>query len=85
MGDGCLAGGDGVGTRPMRAWRAMDTSFRVSGRCPNQWPKRIRLLREGCVDESKIITRSSGLSDIEAGIRQVVARDDGVIKIIVKP
>ena len=80
-----LAGPNDVVKVPMLASLAMDKTIRFSWLYPNQWPNTIRLLREGIVDTSKIITHSIALSDIDAGIRQVVAREDGVIKIIVKP
>ncbi len=80
-----LAGPNDVVKVPMLASLAMDKTIRFSWLYPNQWPNTIRLLREGIVDTSKIITHSIPLSEIDAGIRQVVARDDGVIKIIVKP
>jgi threonine dehydrogenase-like Zn-dependent dehydrogenase len=80
-----LAGPDDVVKLPMLASLAMDKTIRFSWLYPNQWPNTIRLLREGLVDTSKIITHSIALDKIDEGIRQVVARDDGVIKIIVKP
>ena len=80
-----LAGPNDVVKVPMLASLAMDKTIRFSWLYPNQWPNTIRLLREGVVDTSKIITHSIALDNIDEGIRQVVARDDGVIKIIVKP
>jgi threonine dehydrogenase-like Zn-dependent dehydrogenase len=80
-----LAGPNDVVKVPMLASLAMDKTIRFSWLYPNQWPNTIRLLREGIVDTSKIITHSIPLGEIDAGIRQVVARDDNVIKIIVKP
>jgi threonine dehydrogenase-like Zn-dependent dehydrogenase len=80
-----LAGPGDVVKLPMLASLAMDKTIRFSWLYPNQWPNTIRLLREGIVDTSKIITHSIPLGEIDAGIRQVVARDDNVIKIIVKP
>ena len=80
-----LAGPDDIVKLPMLSSLAMDKTIRFSWLYPNQWPNTIRLLREGVVDTSKIITHSIALDEIDAGIRQVVARDDGVIKIIVKP
>jgi threonine dehydrogenase-like Zn-dependent dehydrogenase len=80
-----LAGPDDTVKLPMLSSLAMDKTIRFSWLYPNQWPNTIRLLREGIVDTSRIITHSIALDEIDAGIRQVVARDDGVIKIIVKP
>src|SRR6478735_639455 len=80
-----LAGPNDIVKLPMLSSLAMDKTIRFSWLYPNQWPNTIRLLREGVVDTSKIITHSIALDEIDAGIRQVVARDDGVIKIIVKP
>jgi threonine dehydrogenase-like Zn-dependent dehydrogenase len=80
-----LAGPNDVVRLPMLSSLAMDKTIRFSWLYPNQWPNTIRLLREGVVDTSKIITHSIELDRIDEGIRQVVARDDGVIKIIVKP
>ena len=59
----------------------MDLKFLAAG----QWPNTIRLLREGIVDTSRIITHSIPLDRIDEGIRTVVGRDDGVVKIVVKP
>jgi L-iditol 2-dehydrogenase len=80
-----LAGPDDIVKLPMLSSLAMDKTIRFSWLYPNQWPNTIRLLREGVVDTSRIITHSIELDRIDEGIRQVVARDDGVIKIIVKP
>ena len=80
-----LAGPNDVVKLPMLSSLAMDKTIRFSWLYPNQWPNTIRLLREGVVDTSEIITHSIELDRIDEGIRQVVARDDGVIKIIVKP
>jgi len=80
-----LAGPTDFVKLPMLASLAMDKTIRFSWLYPNQWPSTIRLLREGIVDTSKIITHSIPLDRLDEGIRQVVAREDGVIKIIVKP
>ena len=79
-----LAGPNDVVKVPMLASLAMDKTIRFSWLYPNQWPNTIRLLREGIVDTPKIITHSIALSAIDSVIRQVVPRDDGVIKNIVK-
>ena len=80
-----LAGPEDVVRVPALASLAMDKTIRFSWLYPNQWPNTIRLLREGIVDTSRIITHSIPLDRIDDGIRQVVAREDGVIKIIVNP
>jgi 2-desacetyl-2-hydroxyethyl bacteriochlorophyllide A dehydrogenase len=80
-----LAGPEDTVHVPTLASLVMDKTIRFSWLYPNQWPSTIRLLREGIVDTSKIITHSIPLEQIDAGIRQVVAREDGVIKIVVKP
>ena len=80
-----LAGPDDVVKVPMLASLAQDKTIRFSWLYPNQWPKTIRLLREGVVDTDKIITHSIALDAINEGIEQVINREDGVIKIVVKP
>jgi L-iditol 2-dehydrogenase len=80
-----LAGPEDVVRVPMLVALTQDKSIRFSWLYPNQWPKTIRLLREGIVDTSKIITHSIALDRIDEGIQQVIARDDGVIKIVVTP
>ena len=45
-----LAGPDDVVKVPMLASLAQDKTIRFSWLYPNQWPKTIRLLREGVVD-----------------------------------
>jgi L-iditol 2-dehydrogenase len=62
-----------------------DKTIRFSWLYPNQWPKTIRLLREGIVDTSKIITHTGPLDSIDEAIQRVSDRDDGVIKYVVKP
>jgi L-iditol 2-dehydrogenase len=80
-----LAGPEDTVRVPTLASLVMDKTIRFSWLYPNQWPSTIRLLREGIVDTSQIITHSIPLEQIDAGIRQVVAREDGVVKIVVKP
>ena len=80
-----LAGPDDVVAVPMLASLAQDKTIRFSWLYPNQWPKTIRLLREGVVDTDKLITHSIPLDAINEGIEQVINREDGVIKIVVKP
>ena len=81
-----LAGPNDIVKLPMLASLAMDKTIRFSWLYPNQWPNTIRLLREGVVDtveDHHPLDRARRAST--TGIGQVVARDDGVIKIIVKP
>ncbi len=80
-----LAGPADIVKVPMLASLAQDKTIRFSWLYPNQWPKTIRLLREGIVDTDKIITHSIALDAINDGIEQVINREDGVIKIVVKP
>ena len=53
-----LAGPNDIVKLPMLSSLAMDKTIRFSWLYPNQWPNTIRLLREGIVDTSKIITHS---------------------------
>lgn len=80
-----LAGPDDVVAVPMLTSLAQDKTIRFSWLYPNQWPKTIRLLREGVVDTDKLITHSITLDEINEGIQQVINREDGVIKIVVRP
>jgi L-iditol 2-dehydrogenase len=80
-----LAGPNDVVRLPMLLALTQDKTIRFSWLYPNQWPKTIRLLREGIVDTSKIITHSGPLDGINEAIEQVHSREDGVIKYVVKP
>jgi L-iditol 2-dehydrogenase len=80
-----LAGPDDVVKLPMLLALTQDKTVRFSWLYPNQWPKAIRLLREGIVDTSKIITHTGPLDSIDEAIQRVSEREDGVIKYVVKP
>ena len=80
-----LAGPEDMVGVPMLRALTEDKSIRFSWLYPNQWPKTIRLLREGIVDTSKIITHVGPLDGINAAIGQVSSREDGVIKYVVRP
>ena len=65
-----LAGPDDVVKLPMLANLVARTRRSVfSLLYPNQWPKTIRLLRDGVVDTAKIITHSGPLDGINDGDR----------------
>jgi L-iditol 2-dehydrogenase len=80
-----LAGPNDVVKLPMLLALTQDKTIRFSWLYPNQWPKTIRLLREGIVDTSKIITHTGPLDSINEAIKRVHDREDGVIKYVVKP
>lgn len=80
-----LAGPNDVVKLPMLLALTQDKTIRFSWLYPNQWPQTIRLLREGIVDTSKIITHTGPLESINEAIRRVHDREDGVIKYVVKP
>ena len=80
-----LPGPEDVVQLPMLGSLVTDKTISFSWLYPNQWPKTIRLLREGIVDTSRIITHSGPLTDINAAIGHVSGRDDGVIKYIIRP
>lgn len=80
-----LAGPNDVVELPMLLALTQDKTIRFSWLYPNQWPKTIRLLREGIVDTSKIITHTGPLDSINEAIQRVADREDGVIKYVVKP
>ncbi|MFN0154350.1 MAG: zinc-binding dehydrogenase [Gaiella sp.] len=80
-----LAGPADVVKLPMLGSLVQDKTITFSWLYPNQWPKTIRLLREGIVDTSKIITHTGPLDVINEAIGQVSSRDDGVIKYVVQP
>ena len=79
-----LAGPDDVVKLPMLSSLAMDKTIRFSWLYPNQWPNTIRLLRRGRrhLQDHHPLDRAR---PHRRGHPAVVARDDGVIKIIVKP
>jgi L-iditol 2-dehydrogenase len=52
---------------------------------PNLWPRTIRALREGLVPIERLVTHEVGLGAIGEAFRQLVAREDGVIKTLVRP
>ena len=70
---------------PLLGTLVQDKIIALSWLYPNQWPKAIRLLRDGVVDTSLIITHEGPLTDINAAINHVSSRDDGVIKYMIKP
>jgi L-iditol 2-dehydrogenase len=80
-----LSGPDDTVEIPMLLALTQDKTIRFSWLYPNQWPKTIRLLREGIVDTSRIITHTGPLDSINEAIQQVHDRDDGVIKYVVRP
>jgi L-iditol 2-dehydrogenase len=80
-----LAGPNDVVELPMLLALTQDKTIKFSWLYPNQWPKTIRLLREGIVDTSKIITHTGPLDSINEAIQRVHNREDGVIKYVVKP
>ena len=80
-----LAGPDDTVSIPMLRALTEDKTIRFSWLYPNQWPKTIRLLREGIVDTSKIITHTGSLDGINEAIQQVSGRGEGVIKYVVRP
>lgn len=80
-----LAGPNDVVKLPMLLALTQDKTIRFSWLYPNQWPKTIRLLREGIVDTSRIITHTGPLDSINEAIKRVHDREDGVIKYVVKP
>ena len=79
-----LSGPEDTVKIPMLTALTQDKTIRFSWLYPNQWPKTIRLLREGIVDTSKIITHTGPLEGINDAIQQVHNREDGVIKYVVK-
>lgn len=80
-----LAGPNDVVELPMLLALTQDKTIAFSWLYPNQWPKTIRLLREGIVDTSKIITHTGPLDSINEAIQRVSDREDGVVKYVVKP
>ena len=80
-----LSGPEDVVHLPLLASLVQDKTIAFSWLYPNQWPKTIRLLETGIVNTERLITHSGPLSDIQAAIAQVSAREDGVIKYIVRP
>jgi L-iditol 2-dehydrogenase len=80
-----LAGPDDRVAVPMLRSLIEDKTIRFSWLYPNQWPKTIRLLREGFVDTSKIITHTGPLDGINNAIQQVSGRGDGVVKYVIRP
>lgn len=80
-----LAGPDDMLRVPMLSTLVQDKTITFSWLYPNQWPKTIRLLRDGIVDTSLLITHTGPLDGINAAIDHVSKRDDGVIKYVIRP
>jgi threonine dehydrogenase-like Zn-dependent dehydrogenase len=80
-----LAGPDDRVSLPMLGTLVAEKTITFSWLYPNQWPKTIRLLRDGVVDTSKIITHTGPLDGINDAIGLVSGREDGVIKYVVRP
>jgi L-iditol 2-dehydrogenase len=80
-----LAGPDDVVRLPMLGSLVQDKTITFSWLYPNQWPKTIRLLREGIVDTSRIITHGGPLDAINEAIEQVSSRGGDVVKYVIRP
>ena len=70
---------------PMLTSLIQDKTIRFSLWHPFQWPTTIRLLQEAKVDTGPIITHSAPLDGIGDAIRRLVAREDGVLKTVIRP
>jgi len=70
---------------PMLTNLIQDKTIRFSLWYPFQWPRTISMLAHKEVDTSAIITHSAPLEGIGEAIGRVVAREDGVLKTVIKP
>ncbi len=70
---------------PMLTSLIQDKTIRFSLWYPFQWPRTIGLLAHADVDTGPIITHSAPLDGIGAAIERVVAREDGVLKTVIRP
>lgn len=80
-----LSGPEDTVAVPLLDSLAMEKTIRFSWLYPNQWPKTIRTMRDGIVNVDPLITHDIPLAEINEGIQRVSRRDDGVIKMMVKP
>jgi L-iditol 2-dehydrogenase len=80
-----LAGPEDTVALPLLESLTQEKTIRFSWLYPNQWPKTLRTMQAGIVDVDPLITHETALADINAGIGQVSRREDGVIKMMVKP
>jgi L-iditol 2-dehydrogenase len=70
---------------PMLTSLIQDKTIRFSLWYPFQWPKTISILAHEELDTGPIITHSASLDAIGAAIERVVAREDGVLKTVIRP
>lgn len=80
-----LAGPDDTLSVPLLDTLVQEKQIRFSWLYPNQWPKTIRLMQKGLIDIDPLITHEIALPDLAQGIEQLGAREDGVIKMMVRP
>lgn len=62
-----------------------DKTIRFSLWYPNQWPTTLRVLDQLMVRTDDIITHESPLDGINDAIETVIARDDSVVKTMIRP
>jgi threonine dehydrogenase-like Zn-dependent dehydrogenase len=80
-----LAGPEDTVSLPLLACLGAEKSIRFSFLYPNQWPKTIRVMRDRIVDVEPLITHTASLMDFEAAIDRVASREDGVVKLMIRP
>lgn len=80
-----LPGPDDSVSVPLLSTLVAEKTIRFSWLYPNQWPKTIRTLRDRIVDVDGLITHEAPLADFSAAIARVQAREDGVIKLMIRP
>lgn len=80
-----LAGPEDRVAVPLLDTLVMEKTIRFSWLYPNQWPKTIRAMRDGIVDVNPLITHEIPLAELGSGIESLGRRDDGVIKMMVRP
>jgi L-iditol 2-dehydrogenase len=80
-----VTGPDAAVSLPLLTSLIQDKTIRFSLWYPLQWPRTIRTLENAVVDTARIITHAAPLAGIGDAIERVVAREDGVVKTLIRP
>lgn len=70
---------------PLLTSLTQDKTIRFSLWYPFQWPRTISILAHNAIDTAAIITHSAPLAGIGEAIERLAAREDGVLKTVIRP
>ena len=80
-----LSGPEDAVSLPLLTSLVQAKQVRFAWLYPHQWPKTIRLLQRGLIDTSRIISHVLPLDQINEAIQLLESRDDGALKVVIKP